>query len=127
MKATAVIERDEDGIWIAELVEEPRCHTFGRTLAKAKQHIVEATSLWFEVDEDDVSLECRVVVGDDYADHAVGQALEARRDEHAAHERSVAATRDAVEVLVDKAGLSLRDAGELLDISFQRVHQLLGR
>jgi predicted RNase H-like HicB family nuclease len=53
---TAVFERDDDGYWLVELEQEPRAHSNGRTLAKAREHIVDATALWFEVGPDDLSL-----------------------------------------------------------------------
>ena len=53
---TAVFERDDDGYWLVELREEPRVHTYGRTLAKAREHIFDATALWFEVAPEDLNL-----------------------------------------------------------------------
>ncbi len=51
-----VFERDDDGYWLVELEEEPRVHTYGRTLAKAREHIVDASALWFEVPPEDLDL-----------------------------------------------------------------------
>ena len=47
---TAVYWR-EGSNWLVELAEEPRAHTFARSLAKAEEHIRDATALWFERDE----------------------------------------------------------------------------
>lgn len=44
---TAVYERDPRGIaWAVHVAEEPRCHSWGRTLAGAA--IIEATELWLD-------------------------------------------------------------------------------
>jgi len=37
----------EDGYWLAELVNEPKVHTFGPTLEEAKINLADATKLWF--------------------------------------------------------------------------------
>ena len=58
-KLTAIYERDRDGYWLVELADEPRVHSFGRTLTKARAHIVDAAALWYEVEPD------RLVVVDD--------------------------------------------------------------
>jgi predicted RNase H-like HicB family nuclease len=53
---TAVFERDDDGYWLVELEEEPRVHSYGRTLAKAREHILDASALWFEVAPEELNL-----------------------------------------------------------------------
>ncbi len=45
---TATYRRDSEGFWLVELREEPRVHTFGRTLDEAAEHIRNATALWFK-------------------------------------------------------------------------------
>lgn len=48
---TARIHRDAEGsAWLAEVAEEPRVHTYGRTLAAATENIREALALWLEVE-----------------------------------------------------------------------------
>jgi predicted RNase H-like HicB family nuclease len=121
---TATYTRDREGVWLVELVEEPRVHTFGRTLVKARGHIRDATALWFDVDADSFEL-----VDDVQLPRKTKLSLERARDERtraaAAQERAVASTRAAARALVDGARLSLRDAADLLGLSHQRVQQLL--
>jgi predicted RNase H-like HicB family nuclease len=126
MKVTAVYryERQPDGgaAWIVELAEEPRCHTFGRTLRAAQRNIREAAAAWYEVEPS------RVEVRDDVrlpspASRALGQARALRDREREAHEQASAATAAAVAAL-RAVGLSERDTGTLLGLSHQRVHQL---
>ncbi len=123
---TAVYERDRDGYWLVELADEPRVHSYGRTLTKARTHILDAAALWYEVDPDRL-----VVVDDVRIPPSVLTAVDAARAARGRAQRSAreadTATRAAAAALVDEAGLSVRDAAELLGVSHQRVHQLLER
>lgn len=122
---TAVFERGRDDYWEVELVEEPGVHTFGRTLAKARAHIRDATALWFELDEDAFEL-----IEDVRLPKAIKASLaKARRERERAEAASATAlrtTREAAEALVRTGHLSVRDAAELLGLSHQRVQQLVG-
>jgi len=99
MKVTAVFRRDDEGYWLAELVEEPRVHAYGRTLAKARQHIVDASSLWFEVPPGEVE-----VVEDINLPRTVKARLDRAKTERehaqAAQEAAASATREAAQALV---------------------------
>jgi predicted RNase H-like HicB family nuclease len=121
---TAAFQRDDEGYWLVELLEEPRVHTYGRTLAKAREHIVDATALWYEVAPEELD-----IVEDIRLPEPVKASLElARRErEHAqsAQEVAAGATRDAARALVKEGRLSVRDAADLLGLSHQRVQQLL--
>jgi len=46
-----VIERDEDGVYVASIPELPGCHTQARTLDDLMVRIREAVELYLEVDE----------------------------------------------------------------------------
>lgn len=123
---TAVYERDRDGYWLVELAEEPRVHSYGRTLTKARAHILDAAALFYEADPerlvvvDDVRIPSGVLAAVEAARAARGQAQRSARD-------ADTATRAAAAALVNTAGLSVRDAAELLGVSHQRVHQILER
>ena len=53
---TARLEREEDGRWTIELEEEPRVHTWGKTVDEALTRMREAAALWFDTDEDHIEL-----------------------------------------------------------------------
>ena len=46
---TVVLERDEDGLYVASIPALPGCHTQGRSLDQAMRRIREAAELWLEV------------------------------------------------------------------------------
>jgi predicted RNase H-like HicB family nuclease len=46
---TVVLERDEDGVYVASVPALPGCHTQGRSLDQAMRRIREAAELWLEV------------------------------------------------------------------------------
>jgi predicted RNase H-like HicB family nuclease len=118
-----VFERDENGAWIARVPSIRGCHTHGRTLDQARRRIREALALWVddaetaELDED-VRLPGRARV-------AIERSRRARREAEQTGARAREATTQAARTLVNEAHLGLRDAGELLDLSHQRVQQLV--
>jgi hypothetical protein len=57
--------------------------------------------------------------------NAITRSRTARRRAALERERARAVMKEAAEALVGDVGLGLRDAGELLDISHQRVQQLV--
>jgi transposase-like protein len=65
-------------------------------------------------------------VGDEVIDRLIGEAVEARAVAARQSSRASALTDQVVQRLVAK-GLPMRDVGEILGISHQRVAQLAGR
>ena len=49
MKFTITLERDEDGIWVAECPSIPGCISQGKTRTEAEANIREAIALCLEV------------------------------------------------------------------------------
>ena len=52
---TVVIERDEDGIYVASVPELIGCHTQAKTLDELRARITEAVQLYIEVESEKVS------------------------------------------------------------------------
>ena len=47
-----IVERDENGVYVAEVPELPGCYTQGKTLEEARERIKEAIKLVLESDND---------------------------------------------------------------------------
>ena len=123
MRYHVVFERDENGAWIVCVPSAPGCHTYGRTIDQARRRIREALGLWVDDAEkaefvEDIRLPVR-------AEDALRRSNRARADAERRRELAHAATTQTAKVLVEDLQLSLRDAGELLGLSCQRVLQLV--
>jgi len=120
---TARLEREKDGRWTVELEEEPRVHTWGKTVDQALARMREAAALWFQTEEDQIDLVPRPVLPK-ATDKTVEQARQAREQARSADRLAIEQTRKAAAALASR-GISMRDAAAILGISHQRVHQLL--
>ena len=120
---TARLEREADGRWTVELAEEPRVHTWGKTVDQALARIREAAAMWFETDEESIDLVPSPVLPKAIL-RTVEQAGRARAQARNADRLAIDKTRQAT-VELARRGISMRDAATILGISHQRVHQLL--
>jgi predicted RNase H-like HicB family nuclease len=59
----ALIYRDEDGVWIAEVPSLPGCVSQGATREEAVRNVIEAAELWIET----VQASGRSVPSDDFS------------------------------------------------------------
>ena len=55
MKRTfkVVVERDEEGWFVASVPELPGCHTQGKSLEEALERVREAILVWLDAEDDD--------------------------------------------------------------------------
>ena len=114
----------EGDVWVAEVREVPQAHTYGRTLARTKEHLRDALALFLDVPIDTVDITVHVDgVGE--ATALVDVALKARQQAEQLAEEARQATSIAAIALVRSAHLSFRDAGIALGMSHQRVEQLV--
>jgi predicted RNase H-like HicB family nuclease len=120
---TARLEKEDDGRWSVELDEEPRVHTWGKTIDQALTRMREAAAMWFEADETSIELVARPVLPK-ITTRTVEQARKAREQARNADRLAIEQTRKAAAALTSR-GISMRDAAAILGISHQRVHQLL--
>ena len=123
MSYRVVLSPDETGCWIAHVPEVPGCHTHGRTLEQARRRIREALALYVD-DAAEVELDEEVSLPRAARD-ALRQSQAARAAADRERARAQTSSRDAARVLVRQLHMGLRDAGELLGLSHQRVQQLL--
>ena len=123
LKREVIFERDKRGAWIASVPSVPGCHTYGRTIDQARRRIREALGLWVEDAERLVFLED--VRLPRLAEDALRRSTRARAEAERRRELAHAATVRTAKVLVENLHLSLRDAGELMGLSYQRVLQLV--
>lgn len=119
---TVTYERDESGLWVAEIASVPGCFTQGRTIEQARERIREALSLFIGdraqrvTLHDDVKLPARLT-----------KRLEAAKDAREKAEteaRRAAEVSRAIALALTSEGLSLRDVGTLLGITRQGAHKL---
>lgn len=120
---TVRYEKDETGWWMATVKEVRGCHTQGRTIDQARRRIREALDLFVD-DADEAELI------DDVALPANARTLLRRvqSTRRRAEEEAIKlqnSTAEAAKVLTKEVGVSVRDAGEILGLSHQRIHQLL--
>lgn len=54
MKFSVVIEKDEDGYYVASVPELPGCHTQAKTLDELMERVKEAVELYIEVESPQV-------------------------------------------------------------------------
>ncbi len=119
---TVRYERDSSGWWAASVPDAPGCRTQGRTLRQARRRIREALGLT-------VKNAVRVELVDDI--RLPGDVRRLIDEQRAARERVEQEQRHAQEAArhaaqrLAKLGVSMRDAGELLGLSHQRIQQLL--
>jgi predicted RNase H-like HicB family nuclease len=120
---TARLKREKDDRWTVELEEEPRVHTWGKTVDQALARMRDAAALWFQTDEDQLEFIPHPVLPK-ATGRTVEQARKAREQARNADRVAIAQTRRAAVALTSR-GISLRDAAAILGVSHQRVHQLL--
>jgi predicted RNase H-like HicB family nuclease len=120
---TVTYKRDEDGWWVAHIKGVKGCHTQGKNIAQARKRIRECLGLFIGDACETVEL-----VDDIQLPKHIKQFLELVGSAASSRERAERKHRDlmrkfAKSLAVDK--YSLQDVGELLNVSRQRVHQLL--
>jgi hypothetical protein len=122
-----VFEPDGSG-WHVYMPDVPGCRSHGRSIADARRNIREALATCDDV----LPHAAKVARHAEFVEEiqvpgdlrkAVRRALAARQELEVKEEAAARATALGAKAL-RRAGLSLRDAGELLHVSHQRIKQL---
>jgi len=119
---------DAGGAWNATIPAVPGCHTWGRSLAAARRYIREALEVSRE-DGDrerlarDAELVERIKLPGE-AGKALARYQRSSERREKAERVAQADVEAAVRLLTVATRLSLRDAGELLGLSHERVNQI---
>ena len=120
MTYTVVAERDETGMWVGTCEQIDGFVTQARRLDQLRRNAREAAAVALDIDEGDITIALAPVYNDDVI--AVRQArLQASDADKRASELTTTVARQ-----LHNDGLPLRDIAELVGVSFQRVHQLIG-
>ncbi len=122
----------EAGAWNASIPEVAGCLTWGRSLSAARRYIREALEVSLEgvSPKEAARIAASAILEEDIRmPPAVKRVLSRQKEAQARSEADAARlaklTEEAAVALTRDAGLSLRDAGELLNLSHARVDQLL--
>jgi predicted RNase H-like HicB family nuclease len=126
-KYHATFNLDPSGQWLVEVDELPEVHTFGRTLGKAREYLLDALALW--LNEPVAAVKDLVTFRQpslpEEVERTVDMALAEREIAEAATRVAADFTQQASIQLVTNARMSMRDAAEILGLSHQRVQQLV--
>jgi predicted RNase H-like HicB family nuclease len=122
---TAVFERDDEGNWLVGFPEFAGLQTYGRSLRQAQDSARDALALWLNKAIDDVEVVPQFKLADD-AGKRLEVALEAR---HVAEAAMYDAYRRLEEFIVagTESGLTRREMGAMVGLSFQRIQQIHDR
>jgi predicted RNase H-like HicB family nuclease len=122
MELVAHASRD-DGWWSVEVPEVPGLFTQARRLDQIEAMVRDAASLLTGDSEESFEVTVVPVLGDEVASMVVA-VKDARARLRAAEAEAAAANRTAAATLAAE-GLTVRDIGTILDISFQRAQYLV--
>lgn len=125
MKHTIDLEHDEAGWWVATAEGVRGCHTQGRSIRQALSRMREALEASTGEDVASDQLDPRVHLPAD-ARRVVSRYESACRRLEREQNAARAATDRAVKTLIGELSLSVRDVGDVLGLSHQRVQQLTG-
>jgi predicted RNase H-like HicB family nuclease len=119
---TATAVRD-GGWWAIEVPALPGVFTQARRLDQAEAMVRDVVSLWLHVPGDSFDVGIEPMLGP-VAD-LVREAIVARQASEQAERQASASMLMAATTLVD-SGLTLRDTGTILNVSYQRIQQIVG-
>ena len=122
-KKTYIVEVEKaNDRWWTLFCPEPSIVSQCRSLSRVREEIAPIIAEVEGVDEDDVELSINYKLPDDYFAH-IATAERAREISEREAAKTREETRKAARVLID-SGVTMRDAGTIMGLSYQRVAQL---
>jgi predicted RNase H-like HicB family nuclease len=123
---TYVVTTERSGNWWAFSIPEiPGAHGQAKRLDLVKNEARDVVALMLDAPEESFDLELAVKL-DAHMEHILDEARTARQQFESSQRVAQEKLRAAAEQFKDVAGLSVRDIGSLLNVSFQRISQILG-
>jgi len=122
---TYTVTTERSGNWWAFSVPEiPGAHGQAKRLEQVRDEARDVISMMLDAEPDsfDVALSVRL---DPRIEHALDEAKAARQELDGYQRAAQEKLRLAAEQIKEVGGLSIRDIGSLLDVSFQRISQIL--
>ena len=122
---TYTVTTERSGNWWAFSVPEiPGAHGQARRLEQVRDEARDVISMMLDAEPDsfDVSLSVKL---DPRIEHALAEAKAARQEFDTYQRVAQEKLRFAAEQIKEVGGLTVRDIGSLLDVSFQRISQIL--
>jgi predicted RNase H-like HicB family nuclease len=122
---TYTVTTERSGNWWAFSVPEvPGAHGQAKRLEQVRDQARDVISMMLDAEPDsfDVSMYVKL---DPRIEHALDEAKAARQEFDTYQRVAQEKLRFAAEQIKEVGGLSVRDIGSLLDVSFQRISQIL--
>jgi predicted RNase H-like HicB family nuclease len=119
-----VYEREPDGRWTVSVPDVKGCHTYGRTIAQARERIREALGLFVPERTAAAAKFAEEIQLPAAARNKLQSLREIREQFESCRQRMSGLELEVVQILRNDVQLGQRDVGELIGVSFQRVHQL---
>ena len=124
MKTYTVTTERSGNWWAFSIPEIPGAHGQAKRLEQVRDEARDVISMMLDAEPDsfDVSLSVKL---DPRIEHALDEAKAARQEFDSYQRAAQEKLRLAAEQIKEVGGLSVRDIGSLLDVSFQRISQIL--
>ena len=120
---TAVYQLDESGWWFTQIKEIKGCHTQGKTLKQARERIKEVLEL-FDINLEKIKLVDQVELPE-AAQALVGHYQKIQAEAHEKQQEAQELGKQVAKLLNLDLKVGMRDTGELMHLSHQRIQQLV--
>ena len=124
MKTYTVTTERSGNWWAFSVPEIPGAHGQAKRLEQVRDEARDVISMMLDAEPDSFDLALSVRL-DPRIEHALDEAKAARQELDGYQRAAQEKLRLAAEQIKEVGGLSIRDIGSMLDVSFQRISQIL--